>query len=215
MTAMQAPTDLQGAAKALAFLKKLNMTAPTRRALQERLMRPPVAQPRYFNQTEFKLLQSVCARLLAHTTCETTIDVAGAIDTRLADGEGNGWRYADLPPDAAAHRLGLQGIDEAAQAQFQLDFVQLKTAQQDVVLLAIQRGEVDGGVWRTVRAQRIFENLLAGAAEAYYAHPLAQQEIDCVAMADADGWHAVGLNDHQDSSVSMRATPLARGDLGE
>jgi hypothetical protein len=58
----------------------------------------------------------------------------------------------------------------------------------------VQRGDVEGGVWDTLPAQRFFEELLAEAVECYYSHPLAQEEIGYVGMADAHGWQAISLN---------------------
>ena len=173
------------------------VTEPTRRVLQQRLAQRQATRPRYFDETTFALLRVVCARLVPQQPGLDFIDVAGAIDAQLAQGEGDGWRYADMPPGGAAHRLGLQGLDEVAYASFETGFVQLDAAQQDQVLLAIQRGEVRTGVWQTVPARRFFELLLTGATEAYYSHPLAQLHIGCVAMADAHGWHAVGLDQRQ------------------
>lgn len=177
-----------------ALLETDLITAPTRRALQARLARQDVAQARFFDARSFVTLRAACARLIPQPERSQPIDIAGAIDERLADGEGDGWRYDTMPPDGEAHRRGLRGVNESASAMFDAAFHQLEAAKQDDVLRAIQRSEVHGGVWDTLPAGRFFEELLAGAAEAYYAHPLAQEEIGYVGMADATGWHAIGLN---------------------
>lgn len=192
---MQTPGDPKG--RVVRLLDSVHVTVPTRHALHARLMCPPVTQPRYFDDSAFATLSAVCARLVPQTAQPNLVDVPGAIDTRLADGEGDGWRYATMPPDGAAHRLGLQGIDEVAHEKFQVGFIHLDGSQQDQILLAIQRGEVNSGAWLGLPSRLFFQTLLTGAAEAYFSHPLAMQEIGCLAMADADGWQAVGLEPHR------------------
>jgi hypothetical protein len=123
------------------------------------------------------------------------IDLAGPIDGRLAQGEGDGWRYDQMPPDGEAHRRGLQALDESARLLCDASFAELDDRRQDELLLLVQRDEVSGGLWETMQASRFFEELLAGATESYYSHPLAQEEIGYVGMADAHGWQAIGLNE--------------------
>ncbi len=59
----------------------------------------------------------------------------------------------------------------------------------------VQRGRASGAAWRTLPSHRFFEELLAEVTEAYYSHPLAQEEIGYTGMADAHGWQHVSLND--------------------
>ena len=180
-----------------ALLASAHVTAPTRSALQERLRCPPVTQPRYFDESAFATLSAVCARLVPQAWHPNRIDVAGPIDTRLADGEGRGWRYASMPIDGVAHRLGMQGIEQMAQLRFQVAFTLLDAAQQDEVLLSIQHGDVGGGVWSALPPERFFEVLLTGAVEAYFSHPAAQHSIGCMAVADAEGWQMLELDAHR------------------
>ena len=180
-----------------ALLGSAHVTAPTRRALRNRLTCPPVTQPRYFDESAFAALTAVCARLIPQPMLSDRVDVAGSIDTRLADGEGTGWRYAAMPPDGVAHRLGMQGIDQVARLRFQVGFTDLGASQQDQVLLSIQHGDVDGGVWSALPAVLFFEVLLTGAVAAYFSHPLAQHSIGCMALADAKGWQTIELNPHR------------------
>ncbi len=120
-----------------------------------------------------------------------------AIDTRLAAGKSDGWRYDVLPPDGQAARLGLAGLDQTAQALFQSEFAALDAARQEEVLRAVQLGDPPGDIWQTLPAARFFEDLLAEAAEVFYSHPLAQEEIGYVGMADGLGWKKIGLNERE------------------
>jgi hypothetical protein len=154
----------------------------------------PAAEPHFFDSLTFHTLRAVCDRLIPQAGRADPVDLAAALDERLADGACDGWRYASMPPDEDAYVRGLHGVNEAAQAQFSVDFVALDTEQQDQVLLHVQRGDAQGTTWDTVPAERFFEELLAELCECYYSDPLTQEEIGYVGMADAHGWQAIALN---------------------
>lgn len=177
----------------ITLLKTDLVTDPTREVLTERL-NAPAHQPTFFSPDEFALLEAVCDRLVPQQATER-IDMAGPIDKRLTNGEGDGWRYDDMPPDGDAYRLGLRGIAESAEAIFGNAFQNLSGEQQDKVLSDIQAMDAPGQTWQQLPADRFFEELMADAAAAYYSHPLAQAEINYVGMADAPGWQRIGLNE--------------------
>jgi len=170
------------------------VTPQTRAVLLARLEGSRGPDHRVLDGAAFATLRAVCARLIPQPDRSDPVDLAGAVDDRLARGEGNGWRYAVMPPDAEAYRRGLLGVDESARAMFGAAFVLLDEGSQDAVLRAVQRREAVGAVWQALPADRFFEELLAEVAECYYSHPLAQEEIGYVGFADARGWQAVGLN---------------------
>ncbi|WP_240731526.1 gluconate 2-dehydrogenase subunit 3 family protein [Hymenobacter radiodurans] len=91
--------------------------------------------------------------------------------------------------------MGLGGINQAAESLFQQEFRALTPDEQASVLELVQVGEAPGEAWQTVPAVRFFEEMLAELTELYYAHPLAQEEIGYVGMADAPGWTRLGLNE--------------------
>lgn len=188
------------------------VTAPTRKALQARLDLPAVSAPRWFSVDEFATLAAVCARLIPQTDHTEPVDLPGLVDHRLADGPGDGWRYADLPPDGQAHRQGLRGLDQTSQIWFGSTFKQIEGVCQDTVLTTVQGGAPPGETWRTLSAARYFEELLAIVVDLYYAHPIAQDEIGYVGMADARGWQAIGLNQraaHEPSPATTGPTEMA------
>jgi hypothetical protein len=188
------------------------VTAPTRKALQARLDLPAVDAPRWFSADECATLAAVCARLIPQTDRTEIVDVPGLIDQRLAEGPGDGWRYAEMPPDGKAHRQGLRGLDETSEIWFGSTFKLLEGVCQDTVLTTVQRGAPPGKIWRTLSARRYFEELLAIAVDVYYAHPFAQEEIGYVGMADARGWQAIRLNEraaHEPLPVANAQTEAA------
>ncbi len=165
-----------------------------------------VSTPRFFDAETFATLKASCARLIPQNDRTRTVDLAGAIDARLAEGKSDGWRYDDMPSDGEAHERGIHGLDESAQLMFGKVFRELDEAAQDKTLLAVQRGEALGETWRTIPAKHFFEELLAELTECYYSDPLTQEEIGYVGMADAKGWQRIGLNElesHEPRPLSL------------
>ena len=193
---MSAPTYPGGTVRAL--LDTEHVSAATRAALQSRLDAPAAYEPRFLAPETYALLEAVAGRLFPQPDRpEHPISLAPAVDQRLADGRADGWRYDALPPDREAMRLGLGGIQEIAQALYQADFLALSTVQQDATLQALADGHPPGATWQTLDAGRFFEELLAELTERYYSHPLAQEEIGYVGMADLPGWTKIGLNERE------------------
>ncbi|MBJ6109059.1 gluconate 2-dehydrogenase subunit 3 family protein [Hymenobacter sp. BT523] len=198
---MPVPTYPSGTVRAL--LGTEHVSEATRAALQERLDAPAAYAPQLLSTESFALLEAVAARLFPQPDRpEAPIALAPAVDQRLAEGRADGWRYDVLPPDREALRLGLGGIQEIAQSLFQVDFLALAAEQQDAVLQALADGRPPGATWQTLHAGRFFEELLAELTEYYYAHPLAQEEIGYVGMADLPAWTRIGLNEKEDREVN-------------
>ncbi|MCP9495057.1 MAG: GMC oxidoreductase [Pyrinomonadaceae bacterium MAG19_C2-C3] len=177
-----------------ALLETDLVTQPTRDVLRSRLEEDADYVPRFFDETAFATLRAACARLIPQPERTPVIDVAACIDARLAGNMSDGWRYNSMPPDRDAFRLGLRGLDESAREIFGRDFRDLDASAQDEILIEVQRGTVQSSTWQRLPATRFFEELLAEVTETYYSHPLAQEEIGYVGMADARGWSALGLN---------------------
>jgi len=176
-----------------ALLDTDQVTDATRQALTERLNKQPQAS-RFFSETEYTLLKTICERLIPQPDRVTPIDIAGGIDERLAGGKSDGWRYDTMPADGDAYRAGLRGVEESAQVLFGHPFQQLTSEQQEDVLRQVQTADAPGATWDQLPAERFFEELLAEAVGGYYSHPLAQEEIGYVGMADVPTWQHVQLN---------------------
>lgn len=192
---MLAPHYPTGTVRAL--LNTNQVTEATRQALTERLNAPAYA-PTFFSPDEFARLTAVCDRLIPQNDRPERIDIVAGIDHRLAAAKSDGWRYDAMPADGDAYRLGLKGVDETARALHGQAFRQLLGEQQDAVLTAIQTDDAPGETWQTLPADRFFEELLAEAVETYYSHPLAQEEIGYVGMADVPSWQRIGLDQLED-----------------
>ena len=199
---MSVPLYPSGTVRAL--LDTPHVSAATRVALQARLEAPATYEPQFLAPETFALLEAVTARIFPQPDRpDAPIPLALAVDQRLAEGRADGWRYDALPPDRETYRLGLGGIHEIAQALFQSDFTALDAGQQDAVMEALASGTPPGATWTTLDAGRFFEELLAELTETYYAHPLAQEEIGYVGMADLPTWTKIGLNEKEEREVPM------------
>ncbi|MCI1190108.1 gluconate 2-dehydrogenase subunit 3 family protein [Hymenobacter sp. DH14] len=193
---MSVPPYPSGTVRAL--LATPHVSEATRAALQARLAAPAAYAPQFLAPETYALLEAVAARIFPQPDRpDQPIPLAPAVDQRLAEGRADGWRYDALPPDREAYRMGLGGIQEIAQAQFQTDFTALNAEQQDAVLQALASGTPPGTTWTTLDAGRFFEEMLAELTETYYAHPLAQEEIGYVGMADLPAWTKIGLNEKE------------------
>ncbi len=166
----------------------------TRRLVLDRIRHVPARS--FFSETEFQTLEAICHRLLPQTDrpAEGRIPIAPYIDQRLAEGKGNGYRYADMPWDDEAYRLGLAGINETSSALCAgQGFADLSAVQQDEVLAAIEAGDPPGATWQQLPAQRFFKQLMQDAVEVYYAHPAAWNEIGFQGPASPRGHVRLGL----------------------
>ncbi|OGX84222.1 gluconate 2-dehydrogenase subunit 3 family protein [Hymenobacter glacialis] len=199
---MSVPTYPNGTVRAL--LATEHVSEATRAALQSRLDAPAAYEPQLLAPETFALLEAVAGRLFPQPDRpDNPIALAPAVDQRLAEGRADGWRYDALPPDREAVRMGLGGINEIAQELFQADFMALSAEQQDAALQALADGNPPGTTWQTLDAGRFFEELLAELTENYYAHPLAQEEIGYVGMADLPAWTKIGLNEREERELKL------------
>jgi hypothetical protein len=173
------------------------VTPPTRRAVGGRMRRRPAVTPRFFGRHAFAVVRAACDRLIPQPDRAPPVDLAGELDARLADGAGDGWRYARMPSDPQMHAMGVAGLDQTAHAMFGNGLALLPGAERDAVLLTVQSGEAPGQVWGQMDAACYFEELLALLVDIYYAHPFALEEIGYVGMADAHGWQAIGLDERE------------------
>jgi gluconate 2-dehydrogenase gamma chain len=124
---------------------------------------------------------------------EQRVPIAPWIDARLHEGEGDGYRYEDMPDDREAYRRGLEGFDQAARALFGAEFVQLAAAQQDEVMQCVAEGSPPGEAWQQLPATRFFQEFMNDLITTYYAHPVAWAEIGFNGPASPRGHIRLGL----------------------
>lgn len=150
----------------------------TRRLVLDRIDHVPTRV--FLNEVEFATLAVICDRLLPQDdrSGESRIPIAPYIDQRLAQGDGDGYRYETMPWDDEAYRRGLAGVDEATYALFGRNhFTELGAGEQDAVLARIEDGDPPGETWQSLPAEQFFKLIMHDVVSTYYAHPTAWSEI--------------------------------------
>ena len=166
----------------------------------------PAYRPEALDPVELAILRVAIGRVMP----VPHLDLAARVDRRLASGEGDGWRFSALPPDAEAYRPALRTLDAAARAAHRRPFVALDDAYQDAMLTLCARAELTvpealGGRLDADRMRFWFEDLRADAVRLWLAHPAALGRIGFSGIgAGGDrlgeiadglpGFHAVGLD---------------------
>lgn len=156
------------------------VAARTRRVMLARLDEPADDAPRALSPAQRALLTAVLARVVPQRG--TAIDLAGRIDARLATGHGDGWRFAELPPDAEAWRRGLDTV-----AALEPAFASLDPAAQDAAIDRFAAGDAgsdDAALLTGARMALWFTDVQAEAVRTWLSHPAAQAWLRYDGFAD-------------------------------
>ncbi|MGI8437236.1 MAG: gluconate 2-dehydrogenase subunit 3 family protein [Chthoniobacterales bacterium] len=155
--------------------------AATREVVRQRVEEtPPI---RFFNEDEAKFMGIVCDHLLPQDDRDLAhrVPILPYIDERLFLGKTPGYRFASMPPDGDAYRLGLHAIKQMAQANYQRKFLELTWREQEDLLKSIHDAKPMPGaeeIWeKQMPIQRYFALVLQDCAEMYYSHPWAWDEV--------------------------------------
>lgn len=180
----------------------------TRRVVEKRLREVP--QRQFLEQDEWDTLQGVCARLIPQPDRgESPVPIVPFIDRKLKENQGDGYRYEDMPALRTAWRLGIAGIEKEARQRHHRKFAELGPEQQDEILGAIQRGDVEGDLWEELPPERFFsDTLLKTVVGIYYAHPAAWSETGFGGPASPRGYVRRGLGEHDAWEADERRNPV-------
>lgn len=181
----------------------------TRKIVLDRLQ--PTSSLRFFSRPEAHLMTAVCDRILPQDDRDEAhrIPVVAVIDQRLHEGRINGYRFADMPPDPEAHRLGLRGIGVIANFLYAAPFTELAPVRQDEVLLRLHDGRPPAGeeIWRQMPVDRYWLLLVHDVIGAYYAHPYAWDEIGFGGPAYPRGYMRLERGEPEPWEVAERRYP--------
>lgn len=151
-----------------ALIDSERVSANTRNALLERGQADdPAYQPGALTPAQLGTLRAVLARVVP----QSGIDLAARVDAMLASGTGDGWRFADLPADAAACRAALATLDAVAQGLHGHGFTELDADVQDGLLARMAEGRFEPGRLDPKQMRLWFEDTRAAAVRLYVAHP--------------------------------------------
>ena len=122
------------------------------------------------------------------------------IDARLAEQETDGWRYADMSEDGQAWRDSLRFLDDDSQAACSCEFARAPVDGQRAVLQAVQ--DLGAKDWHGLNAAHVWSLWTRYACTAFYAHPLAWNEIGFPGPAYPRGYKNPGVNAREPFEVA-------------
>jgi hypothetical protein len=123
------------------------------------------------------------------------------VDARLAAGETDGWRYADMPEDGQAWRDTLGYLDKDAHDRCGRGFADVSGPDQRALIQAVQDGGGDGQ-WHGLPAARVWSLWTRYACTALYAHPHAWSEIGFPGPAYPRGYKNAGVGKREPFEVA-------------
>jgi hypothetical protein len=167
----------------------------TRAVVAKRLNNVPPRQ--FLSELQFATLEAVCDRVMPQPDREpeNKVPIAPWIDAKLQQNKTNGTRYPPLPPQRECWKRGMDAIEAEAQARFRRSFHKLDPAEQDILLRAIGKGEVEAPDWGKLPPKMFMrKSLLREIVEVYYAHPAAWSEIGFGGPASPRGYLRLGIN---------------------
>lgn len=162
----------------------------TRKVVLDRL--EPPGPLRFFTAAEEPTLRAFCDIVLAQDD-EPRVPVAEFIDAKLADGQLDGFQYADMPDDRDTWRLVLQGLDEAARDRYgRASFADAEVATQLALVNQFSRGWLQEGGFAQLNSSRAWSVCMRMALSAFYSHPWAWNEIGFGGPAYPRGFMRLG-----------------------
>lgn len=165
----------------------------TRQVIDQRLAVPRA--PRFFSADEWRTLGAVCARILPQPRARPAVPLPSYVDEKLYTRQLDGYRYAQLPEQGEAWRRGLAALDAEARSSHDRAFHELTAGQQDALLSRMQRGDLRGEAWGNMPSRLFFEHrVIPDITHAYYAHPIAWNEIGYGGPASPRGYVRMGLD---------------------
>ncbi len=145
--------------------------------------------------TFFTAAEKACAAALLDQLTgqrdEPLVPVLQMIDARLAAGETDGWRYADMPEDGQAWRDTLSYLNVDAADRCGTAFADAPEADQAALLQAVLDLKVHE--WHGLPAAQVWSLWTRYACTAFYSHPSAWAEIGFPGPAYPRGYKNAGI----------------------
>ena len=163
--------------------------AATRKVVLARL--EPTRPLRFFTAAEEPTLRAFCDTVLAQDA-DPRVPVPEMVDAKLADGEFDGYQYADMPDDRETWRMVLAGLDEAARTAGADSFAAADAEDAGTSSGEFAKAQLDGGAWEKLNVKRAWSVVMRGALGAFYSHPWAWNEIGFGGPAYPRGYMRLG-----------------------
>jgi hypothetical protein len=163
----------------------------------DRLAMPP--DIRFFTPAEEAAATALCDELLGQVK-EPLVPLVPLIDARLAEHQTDGWHYDDMPEDGQAWRDSLSYLDADARDKFGSGLAECAPADRQAVIQAVQ--DAGSGDWHGLNAGHVWSLWTRYACTAFYAHPLAWNEIGFPGPAYPRGYKNAGVDAREPFEVA-------------
>jgi hypothetical protein len=143
---------------------------------------------------------------------EPLVPVLPMIDARLAAGETDGWRYADMPEDGQGWRDTLSYLDADAADRCGTTFAEAPRADQAALLQSVL--DLKSADWHGLPAARVWSLWTRYACTAFYSHPSAWAEIGFPGPAYPRGYKNAavgGLESFEVADARPASDPIREG----
>ncbi|MCC9305787.1 gluconate 2-dehydrogenase subunit 3 family protein [Kitasatospora sp. RB6PN24] len=148
---------------------------------------------RFFGPAEEAVASALFDLLLAQEGPpeQPRVPVLQMVDSRLAEGQTDGWHYQDMPEDGEAWRRSLHALDQDARERHGTCFAELTADRQRALVQRVQ--DLSGERWHDLPADRVWSLWTRYACTAFYAHPWAWNEIGFPGPAYPRGYLRLGV----------------------
>lgn len=193
-------------------------SAATRKVLEERAA--PAAGERFLSPELFGLLEQLTDAILPQEAIGTGVNIAGAIDQRLAKGKSAGWRFAELPEDGEAYRRGLTVFSAMLQQTPMKTFAAMPVPAREGYLRCVANGDVDGPAQFPLSKWLLM--VRTDVVKMWLAHPATMQKLEYYGFADGvtgetngptqtEGWSALTPNKALPFEQGIEIPPVITG----
>jgi hypothetical protein len=146
----------------------------------------------FFSATERGCAHALLNDLTGQDRDDAPVPVTQMVEARLAAGETDGWRYADMPEDGQAWRDTLGYLDADAQDRCGTSFAGAAQADRHRLIQAVQDGS--GEDWHGLPAKHVWSLWTRYACTALYAHPDVWAEMGFPGPAYPRGYKNIGVD---------------------
>jgi gluconate 2-dehydrogenase subunit 3-like protein len=167
----------------------------------------------FFSATERGCAHALLNDLTGQDRDDAQVPVTQMVEARLAAGETDGWRYADMPEDGQAWRDTLGYLDADARARCGTSFAE--TGEEDRHRLIQDVQDRSGQDWHGLPAKHVWSLWTRYACTALYAHPDAWAEIGFPGPAYPRGYKNIGvdkLEPYEVRDADPSIDPVRKGD---
>jgi len=167
----------------------------------------------FFSATERGCAHALLNDLTGQDRDDAPVPVTQLVEARLAAGETDGWRYADMPEDGQAWRDTLGYLDADAQDRCGTSFADAAEADRHRLIQAVQ--DLSGEDWHGLPAKHVWSLWTRYACTALYAHPDAWAEMGFPGPAYPRGYKNIGvdkLEPYEVRDADPSIDPVRKGD---